>query len=396
MREPTSRKALPEQFRRFARGMERDGALRYAEICRGVAEDPWLLDLVAQAPPDQRRPNILLAAVHYLVLGGTDHPLAAWYPTVAAPRGPAADGGIAGSDGDGSYAKLDGAPPGQALFPAFSSFCRAYEGALAPLIATRATQTNEIGRCAALLPGFATVASRRNGAPLAIVDLGTAGALSLHFDEYSYRYVRDGVIDSAGRPGSPVVLHCDVVEGAPPTAPVTVAQRVGVDRTPVDVRDEESARWLLACQWPDHLDRFCLARDAIELARSSEQPIEIVQGDIITRLRDVASSTPGHAHLCVVHTWVAAYLAPAAQRALQEEISAIAATRPVSWLFAETPYEVPELPLPPSPDAGSRSPTALVLVEDGPDVSARSAWRLADMHSHGRWLRWFGAAGRGV
>lgn len=383
MREHASRGELPEQFCRFARGIARDGARLYASICRGVATDPWLLDLVAQAPPDQRRPNILLAAVHYLLLGGAEHLLAAWYPTVDASRSLAS--------------RRTEAPPDDALCPAFASFCRAHRQELSALIATRATQTNEVGRCTALLPALSTVASRGDGSPLVVVDLGTSAGLNLRFDQYAYLYaMRDATISRAGRSASPITLHCEVHEGTPPTELVHVAGRVGIDRQPIDVRDDDSARWLLACQWPDHLDRFSLARDAIALARSSDDPIEIVQGDIIDSLRGVAATVPHHAQLCLVQTWVAAYLSPDAQRALRAEISAIAATRPVSWLFAEAPYEVPGLPLPLAPRRSDKSATALVLVEDGPDKKDASAWHLADMHSHGRWLRWFGVDARGI
>ena len=51
----------------------------YDRICRTVAESDEVLDLVAEAPPPSHNPVLLLAAVHYLVLGGIDHPLAAVY-----------------------------------------------------------------------------------------------------------------------------------------------------------------------------------------------------------------------------------------------------------------------------------------------------------------------------
>ena len=51
----------------------------YDRICRTVAESDEVLDLVSEAPPRRHNPVLLLAAVHYLVLGGLDHPLAAVY-----------------------------------------------------------------------------------------------------------------------------------------------------------------------------------------------------------------------------------------------------------------------------------------------------------------------------
>jgi Uncharacterized protein conserved in bacteria (DUF2332) len=73
---------LPDQFRLFAQGTAGDKATTYDAICRGIADDPEILALIGEAPPAQRRPNLLLAAVHFLLLGGTRHRLAAHYDTV--------------------------------------------------------------------------------------------------------------------------------------------------------------------------------------------------------------------------------------------------------------------------------------------------------------------------
>ena len=57
----------------------------YAAICRSVADDPDLLALAAAAPPTGQQPNVLLAAVHYLVLSGLADPLAEIYAGRADP-----------------------------------------------------------------------------------------------------------------------------------------------------------------------------------------------------------------------------------------------------------------------------------------------------------------------
>jgi hypothetical protein len=372
-------------FRRFAAGARQDGATRYAQICDGAASDEDLLGLVAHAPPDQRRPNILLAAVHFLLLTGADDPLAAWYPTVLLWRG--MDPGTART------------AESSELFPAFASFCRHHRDALSELVATRATQTNEVGRCTAIFPALSTVASRVD-APLAIVDVGASAGLNLHFDRYAYAYDdcdSDGTERLAGDSESPVVLRCDVREGRNPTALPTVAARVGLDRRPVDVRDDDQARWLLSCQWPDHVDRFEISRAAIALARTVPDPPLILKGGAVEDLASVVATLPDDAHVCVLHSWVAAYLTPDAQRALAEVISGLARVRPLSWVFAEAPYEVPGLPVPPPRSASGepaeerhRAATAVVLVEESPGVE-RVARRLADMQPHGRWLYWYGA-----
>ena len=78
---------LADHFRAFATVVERDGGTTYPAICRAVAEDDEVLSLLDGAPLPQRRPLLLLAAVHFLLLSGVEHPLAALYDTVAAVRG---------------------------------------------------------------------------------------------------------------------------------------------------------------------------------------------------------------------------------------------------------------------------------------------------------------------
>ncbi len=154
------------QFRGFGGAAERDGCVTYGAISRAAANDPELLALMQQAPPAQRRPNLLFAAVHYLLLRGADHPLAAYYDTV----------------------RPEAAPPDADVVPVFRDFCLTYRAQLEPLIATRSTQTNEVGRCAMLLPALCAIAAVESGAALSLLDLGTSAGLNLLFDRYGYTY----------------------------------------------------------------------------------------------------------------------------------------------------------------------------------------------------------------
>ena len=83
----------------------------------------------------QRQPVLLFACVHDLLLAGRpDEGLARFYPDLATTP----------DDGD--------------PMPAFRAFAAAHADELAELLVTRSTQTNEIGRCALLLPAFGLVA----------------------------------------------------------------------------------------------------------------------------------------------------------------------------------------------------------------------------------------------
>jgi hypothetical protein len=379
VRTPADLPELAEQFRLFARTAGRDGAPRYRDICEGVAGDPVLLELTAHAPADQRRPNILLAAVHYLLLSGAGGPLARHYPTVAEWRGGA---------GAGDRLLPGGEPPDP--FPDFAAFAREHLDELVPLVATRATQTNEIGRCAVLLPALATVAGE-HGLPLSLLDLGTSAGLNLLFDRYAYTYTRpDGPPVAAGDPASAVHLQIELRAGRLPDLDLPrISQRQGIDRHPIDPTDPDQALWLLACQWPDHLERFRRLAAALALARTVPDLPRIHRGDMVDDLGAMAADAPAESRLCILHTWAAAYLSPERQGGLEAAVDRVASTRPVSWLYAEHPFEVPGLPMPAAP-AGEpvRGSTALVLVEL--NGARRVERRLADVHHHGRWLHWWG------
>jgi hypothetical protein len=365
---------LPDHFRGFAAVVERDGGTTYPAICRAVADEPEVLALLDAAPLQQRRPLLLLAAVHSLLLAGSDHPLAAYYDTVATVRGVAFD-----------------PPPGD-VGGVFGDFCQANRGDLAELIATRTTQTNEVGRCTGLLPGFCHIAAQYGGRqPLALLDLGTSAGLNLLFDNYAYRYRSAAGDDSleAGAVGSGVELDCearDDLSQLPDLGLPEVADRVGLDLSPLDPRGADDARWLLACQWPDNPVRFGRLRAALDNVAASAAPLRLERGDMVSDLAQVASTVAGDGPLVVFHTWVAAYLEPERQADLAAAVRALGDARPVHHLYAETPFETPGLPTPPSPVTREGPDLATALVHIGPDGAAT---RLADTHPHGYWIRWW-------
>jgi hypothetical protein len=366
---------LPEQFRLFAKGAARDGATTYDTICLGVAEDPEILALIGEAPLAQRRPNLLLAAVHFLLLGGTRHPLGAHYDTVRAldPSQPEP-----GPDAD--------------VVADFKDFCLTHGAELLELIAVRNTQTNEVGRCTALLPGLALIAAGYpHGQPFHLLDLGTSAGLNLLFDSYRYTYRQrsDGAVLDAGRSGSEVHLDCETrtpLGQLPPLALPLIAGRTGIDALPIDPRSDDGAHWLLACLWPDNLQRFERLRGALAVAHDTTDPPTVYQGDIIDDLPEVADRIEGDAPLIVFHSWVAAYLTRERQGELVEAVRALSG-RPVHHLYAEAPVETPGLPTPVSPSPSPISNLTTALVHLGPDGTAPV--RLADMHHHGKWLRWW-------
>ncbi|HLM96424.1 MAG TPA: DUF2332 domain-containing protein [Acidimicrobiales bacterium] len=367
---------LADHFRAFATVVERDGGTIYPTISRAVADDDEVLSLLDGATLPQRRPLLLLAAVHFLLLSGVEHPLATLYDTVAAVRGTPFD------------------PSGDPA-AAFADFCHEHRGALEGLIATRTTQTNEVGRCTALLPGLCHVAAQYGwNEPLSLLDLGTSAGLNLLFDDYAYAYraAEGDATLTAGAGDSGVTLECiarNDLEQLPELRLPAMAARVGLDLSPLDPRSDDAALWLLACQWPDNPARFGRLRAALANVRAAAQPPRLERGDMVTDLPQIAATIPGDGPLVVFHSWVAAYLDEAEQRTLADEVRALGGSRPVHYLYCESPFETPGLPTPPPPVPREGPDLSTALVYIAPDGAP--AIRLADTHPHGYWIRWWPA-----
>ena len=166
-----------------------------------------------------------------------------------------------------------------------------------------------------------------------------------------------------------------------------MAERVGLDLSPVNPFSDDEALWLLACQWPDNPARFGRLRAALANVRVVAHPPRLERGDMLTDLPRVAASMAGDGPLVVFHSWVAAYLSEQEQRSLTEQVAGLDVHRPVHHLYCESPFETPGLPTPPSPVSREGPDLATTLVHVGP--GGRPAVRLADTHPHGYWIRWW-------
>ena len=140
------------QFRAFAEECRQFSPL-YERLAMGIAEDPEVMTLAAQARRGERAPNLFLAAVQYLVLKGTRHPVAQFYK--------------------------DGSEPLDDPYRDFRAFCLEHAATITALITTRMVQTNEVRRSALLLPAFVLVSREAQGRPLYLMEIGAAAGLNL-------------------------------------------------------------------------------------------------------------------------------------------------------------------------------------------------------------------------
>ncbi|MEJ7585877.1 MAG: DUF2332 family protein, partial [Acidimicrobiales bacterium] len=155
------------QFRSFA-GADGRTAPLYRRFAEATAEDPEVLALLDPAPERQQRSVLLFAAVHALVLADPSCDLARFYPSVDPVEAARA---VARED----------------PWPAFRAFCLDRRAELEAVIATRNTQTNEVGRSAALAPALELV-HRATGRPLSLLEVGASAGLNLCLDRYRIEY----------------------------------------------------------------------------------------------------------------------------------------------------------------------------------------------------------------
>ncbi|MFB6393862.1 DUF2332 domain-containing protein [Polymorphospora lycopeni] len=309
---------IADTYREFAIREAHGESPAYERLAHAVSRDEEILTRLAGLPPGKRQPNLLFAVVR-LLGGPVDDPAA------------------------------------------FHDFTVAQWPAVVAQIRARATQTNEVGRCAALLPVLATLPG-----PLALLDVGASAGLCLYPDRYAYRY-GDRLVGS----GAPV-LDCAATGVPVPAVPPEVIWRAGMDLNPLDVTDPADVAWLEALIWPEHTHRRARLRAAVAVAQA--EPPLLVRGDLVDDLPALAARAPADATLVVFHTSVL-YQVPAAGR---ERFTETVRALPGHWISVETPDVVGFDSLPAPPDGGLHN----VLALDGTPL----AW----VRGHGQSITWFG------
>jgi hypothetical protein len=362
--------AWAAEYRRFAAAECQEDPL-YVAICRIVADHPELLALMAAAPETQRRPNLLLAALHERVLAGSTHPLAEYYPSRGGMRLP------------------DAALPALLL-----DFARRERNALVRTLTQRQTQTNEVGRCTLLWPALQLLAELSGRHDLALLDIGSSAGLNLGVDRYRYDY--GPAFGARGAPEGPErpLIRCDWSGPVPPPTRVDwrLLVRMGLDPAPVDLEDEAARRWLRACLWPHDRERARRLDLALALARAEGPPVQRAD-DCLAAIEPWLDSLPLGVQPLVFNSWVLHYFSPEELARYQAGLARLMRERGLAYLCAEpAPLHPAGLVRPEPAPAGSA--TLWSLHRCGPDGGVQHL-ALAWSQAHGRWAQWLQATSWG-
>jgi len=200
---------------------------------------------------------------------------------------------------------------------------------------TRGLQTNEVGRCAALLLGFLAVADETR-LPLRVLEIGASAGLNLRWDHYRYE---GGAHASAwGDPSSPLRFQGVYVEPLPSLdIDAVVAERSGCDRNPIDASTAEGALTLRSFVWPDQLARFAALDAALRVA--ADVPVSVDRAEADDWVEAQLSSRRAGVTTVVYHSIVWQYMTAVTRTRLRHALdragSQATDEAPIAWLRME-------------------------------------------------------------
>jgi hypothetical protein len=314
------------RYQTFSTQEARGKSRCYEEWAAGIGSDNDLLALIETLPESRQQPNLILAS-------------ARWVGIVPGP-----------------YSEFR------------NEFIMKWDEIRAIAMARR-TQTNEVGRCAALLPVLCELPQ-----PLALLEVGASAGLCLYPDQYNYQYNDDIFVRSEDNPSGPL-LRCSTTGNVPfPTRTPHVVWRRGIDLNPLDVGNREDMQWLETLVWPEQNHRRERLEGAIQVARAN--PPTIVRGDLLDELEETSKDAPSDATLVIFHSAVLNYLSQTARSEFCELVGGL----PAHWISNEgvgvvdfQGHELPSLP--------DSSTSMFVAALDGTP--------LAYTGPHGERLDWF-------
>lgn len=312
-------------YRRFSVYEARGKSPCLESWAAGVVDDPELLARIDGLPARERQPNLLFAAARFV-----------------------------------------GIEPGP--FDVFRSQLVDRWDEVRTITASRRTQTNEVARCATLLPALGMVTG-----PVALIEVGASAGLCLYPDRIAYRYGNgSSVSPDSHRPS--LLLRCETTGPVPvPNTVPEIVWRAGIDLHPLDVSDPDDVRWLETLVWPEQHHRLERLHSAVAIARAD--PPRLVTGDLLTALPEVVAAAPDDTTVVVFHSAVLNYISSGTRT----EFIALVDTLGCRWISNEAPGVVEYgSVLPVSPD-----PTSLLF------VLGLDGTPLAYADPHGSTLHWF-------
>lgn len=298
---------IADRFRLFANRECKGSSELYEVLSLKIADDGELLHIATHAMHGQPIPNLMLSAVHYLLLKGKKHKLMDYYGTVVdCPRAPIT------------------------VFDDFKDFCMLHKEELVSILQSKRVQTNEVRRCSYLYPAFCYIYEKAKR-PLALIEIGTSAGLQLFWDQFSYTYQSNEVYGNE----QAELNICSEIRGdrlpllLKNSPPVTV--RIGVDLHVNDLNKQDDYLWIKSLIWPDHVERLALFEKAARCVK--RYAYTLIEGDGVEMLTELVSQIPRDSVVCIFHTHVANQIPKENKITLEDCIRNIGKNRAVFHLY---------------------------------------------------------------
>ncbi|HEX7254853.1 MAG TPA: DUF2332 domain-containing protein [Gaiellaceae bacterium] len=307
---------------------ERSGSRLYADVCRRLAGEPAVSEVVDDERWD--RPLQLLGGLHYLALSEGVDPWSDPVPVLVERR----------------------------------EWLRRF-------LHERGVQTNEVQRSWMLLPCFLEIARLTGVETLDLVELGSSAGFNLVWDRYRYRYEAGGwgpagaALELSGEERRPV--PGDLLRLRP-----RVRHRRGLDRSPIDVTQPDERLLLKSFVWADQTARLDRLDRAVETLRA--EPPVLEQADVAERLPEVLAERQLGALTVVYATAVLSYLGER-QAELVSALDDAGRRFPLAFLWTGQPKPG---------EHDHWGVWARLWPEDEKVLLAHAGF-------HGQWLEWLGA-----
>jgi len=292
---------LKKWFEYFAESECKDSSGLYYHLSLSIAEDNELLKVASKVANDQPPPNLLFAAVHYLLL-------VEYYA---------------------SYTALPLA--NEKAFPEFKRFVLEHENKIIHLLKNRLVQTNEVRRCSYLYPAIMHACDLINASEISLIEIGTSAGLNLLVDQFQYGY---GDERHFGNESSDVLIESRFVGTWPSALKLIfpkVSQRIGLDLNIVDTTDKDASDWLCSLIWPEHHERKKLMKAALEKAKELKSDLRV--GDGFAMIQSIVEEIPDSSIPCIYHTHVANQISEEERVKMLDSVDEIGKHRDVIHIF---------------------------------------------------------------
>jgi len=151
---------IAEQFLQFAEIECKASTPFYYYLSQFVANDNTMLELASYCSSSQPRPNLLFAAIQFLLQSNEELPgkenLKEWYPSLT-----------------------NNPKPVREIELPIQFFISQNREQIIELLQTRLVQTNEVRRSTFLYPAFLETERRTYNSPLALIEIGTSASLNM-------------------------------------------------------------------------------------------------------------------------------------------------------------------------------------------------------------------------